>query len=80
MTAPSCRFQPTCSSYFIEAVERYGVLTGLRLGVVRLLKCHPFHKGGYDPCPQHSNRSAAAAGDCASRDCKTDRTHHRITR
>ena len=44
-----CRFQPTCSRYFIEAVEKHGPLKGVWMGIVRLLKCHPFHPGGYDP-------------------------------
>lgn len=48
---PSCRFYPTCSSYTIEAVKRHGLLKGGRLAVVRLLKCHPFFRGGYDPVP-----------------------------
>lgn len=44
-----CRFHPTCSEYTKQAVEKYGALKGLYLGLVRILKCHPFHKGGYDP-------------------------------
>ena len=44
-----CRFYPTCSEYTKQAVEKYGALKGLYLGLVRILKCHPFHKGGYDP-------------------------------
>jgi putative membrane protein insertion efficiency factor len=50
---PSCRFQPTCSAYMLEALERHGALKGLILGLARLLKCHPFHKGcGFDPVPE----------------------------
>jgi len=48
---PACRFQPTCSEYAMEAVERYGVLWGSWLALRRLLRCHPFHKGGWDPVP-----------------------------
>ena len=46
---PSCRYVPTCSEYAIEAVERYGVLRGGGMAAWRLLRCHPFVKGGYDP-------------------------------
>ncbi len=80
LTRPSCRFQPTCSSYFIEAVEHHGVVTGLRLGITRLLKCHPFHQGGYDPCPLNSTHSSVPGDVDACHDCETDRTNHRITR
>lgn len=48
---PSCRFTPSCSQYMYEAVQRYGVWHGLALGLRRLLRCHPFHPGGYDPVP-----------------------------
>ena len=46
---PSCRFYPTCSQYALDALGRYGALKGSWLAVKRLLKCHPFHPGGYDP-------------------------------
>ena len=45
----SCRFQPTCSRYFIAAVEKYGVVRGTARGIGRLCRCHPFSAGGYDP-------------------------------
>lgn len=48
---PTCRFIPTCSEYALEAVEKYGVIKGSYYAVKRLLKCHPFHPGGYDPLP-----------------------------
>ena len=51
LTPPSCRFTPTCSSYALEALEKYGALKGLWLAFRRIIKCHPFHKGGYDPVP-----------------------------
>lgn len=44
-----CRFTPTCSQYMIEAIEKYGVIKGIKLGVKRILKCHPKGKFGYDP-------------------------------
>jgi len=47
----ACRFYPTCSQYMLEAVERYGVVDGIRLGTFRVLRCHPFHAGGIDPVP-----------------------------
>ena len=50
-TPPACRFIPTCSEYALEAVQKYGALKGGYLAVRRVLKCHPFHKGGYDPVP-----------------------------
>lgn len=46
---PTCRFYPTCSEYAFEAVQKYGVITGGILAMKRILKCHPFHPGGYDP-------------------------------
>ncbi|HEY7913233.1 MAG TPA: membrane protein insertion efficiency factor YidD [Blastocatellia bacterium] len=46
---PSCRFTPTCSEYAMEAIKKYGALRGSYMGLRRLLRCHPFHSGGYDP-------------------------------
>ncbi|MDO5061595.1 MAG: membrane protein insertion efficiency factor YidD [Peptostreptococcaceae bacterium] len=48
---PTCRFQPTCSSYAIEAIKKYGAFKGSYLAVRRILRCHPFNEGGYDPVP-----------------------------
>lgn len=49
LTVPSCRFYPTCSEYALQAIKRYGPWRGLWLSLRRILKCHPFHQGGYDP-------------------------------
>ena len=46
---PACRFYPSCSQYFIEALQKKGLVKGCILGVYRLLRCHPFCEGGYDP-------------------------------
>ena len=45
----ACRFYPTCSQYMRDAVEKYGVAKGVWMGVCRLVRCHPFHAGGFDP-------------------------------
>ncbi len=45
----NCIFYPTCSQYFIQALQKYGILKGSYLGVKRILRCHPWNKGGYDP-------------------------------
>ncbi len=68
-----CRFHPSCSHYFVEALQKHGCLRGTWLGVVRLFKCHPFHPGGHDPVPQPGHRSRRAddaqsdAGESVSR-------------
>ena len=50
-TPPSCRFYPSCSTYAVDAIARHGAWRGGYLAVHRLLRCHPFHAGGYDPVP-----------------------------
>lgn len=70
---PSCRYQPTCSMYAIEAIEKFGVIRGVYLATCRILRCNPFGGSGYDPVPEtwgnhihnHSNH------DC----CGCDRDH-----
>lgn len=48
----NCRFHPTCSVYMITAIERFGIIKGLWLGLRRLSKCHPLHEGGIDEVPE----------------------------
>lgn len=64
---PSCRYIPTCSDYAQEAIERFGMVRGSAMAMMRLLHCHPFAKGGYDPVVRKQNESAVrapAAHDC----------------
>ncbi len=49
MLPSACRFYPTCSEYMMEAVAKYGTIKGVYMGARRLLRCHPFHEGGFDP-------------------------------
>jgi putative membrane protein insertion efficiency factor len=49
MLPSACRYHPTCSEYMMEAIERYGAWRGIAKGCMRLLRCHPFHQGGFDP-------------------------------
>lgn len=61
----NCRFYPTCSSYAIEAVTRYGVWAGGILTIKRLCKCHPWHPGGVDPVPTSSSSSSTVHDHCS---------------
>ena len=56
-----CRFYPSCSAYAQEALARHGAVKGTGLAVWRLLRCHPFHPGGYDPVPPASRSEPGAA-------------------
>jgi len=49
LLGPRCRFQPNCSTYFIESVRKYGAIRGSLRGMLRICRCHPWHPGGYDP-------------------------------
>jgi putative membrane protein insertion efficiency factor len=53
---PTCRFSPTCSQYAVEALTEYGLLRGSWLAALRLLKCGPWHRGGWDPIPEREGR------------------------
>lgn len=66
MLLPACRYVPTCSEYAMEAVERYGVVRGGWMTFWRLLRCHPFVKGGYDPVVRtsHSHEKPVVDSHC----------------
>jgi putative membrane protein insertion efficiency factor len=51
LTPPACRFEPSCSRYTLDAIDLHGAWRGSWLGAWRLLRCHPFHPGGFDPVP-----------------------------
>jgi uncharacterized protein len=76
MFPPSCRYVPTCSEYAMEAVERYGARRGGLMAVWRLLRCHPFAHGGYDPVvKQNENpRPSTSSGQALSQ--RTRETAH----
>jgi len=66
MFPPSCRYWPTCSEYAIEAVERRGAIVGMALAIWRLLRCHPFARGGYDPVKCASDEHAHVAAEAVT--------------
>ncbi|MGY0218605.1 membrane protein insertion efficiency factor YidD [Endozoicomonadaceae bacterium StTr2] len=74
----NCRFYPSCSSYAHQALEEYGLLKGGKLAFLRIMRCHPWHPGGFDPVPGSNNKhpSACVAGQektSLSKDCTTAR-------
>ena len=60
-----CRFTPTCSEYAAQALQRHGLWVGARLALVRLCRCHPWGRDGYDPVPEPAAQSAGWLGACA---------------
>ena len=63
---PSCRFTPSCSQYAVDALTEYGVVRGGWLAIVRLVKCGPWHRGGWDPIPERRGGTAARNDDVRS--------------
>ncbi len=66
MLPPACRYVPTCSEYAAEAIERHGALQGSALAIWRVLRCHPFVRGGYDPVPWNALGSRRKADACGA--------------
>ena len=64
--AAGCRFEPTCSNYFLQALETHGVMRGCAYGIWRILRCHPWGGSGYDPVPQTrtQRKQEPKQGDC----------------
>ena len=65
---PTCRFTPTCSEYAVDALRDWGLFRGLALAIWRLLKCGPWHRGGWDPVPERRRARANPAADVDAED------------
>ena len=70
---PTCRFTPTCSQYAVDALSEFGLIRGGWLALVRLLKCGPWHNGGWDPIPDRESHSDVTT------ECAVDVTQHRLS-
>ncbi len=60
LLGPTCRYQPTCSAYMIDALKEWGLIIGLYIGIRRILRCHPWASSGYDPVPTKKDKNAKA--------------------
>jgi putative membrane protein insertion efficiency factor len=69
---PSCRFIPTCSQYAVEALEEFGLIRGGWLAVIRLAKCGPWHRGGWDPIPERRGGSPEQPAQASGTPSATD--------
>lgn len=74
LLGPCCRFTPSCSHYAMQCIEHHGVLAGCWLALKRLLRCHPFHPGGYDPPPSVGNHPVTGK-TLAGKPSRPSRTH-----
>ncbi|WP_203639855.1 membrane protein insertion efficiency factor YidD [Levilactobacillus wangkuiensis] len=73
---PSCRYYPTCSNYMLQALAKHGALKGGLMGIARILRCHPFVRGGVDPVPDHFTLKRNVAAEKAYRQAmKLDEEH-----
>ena len=73
---PTCRFTPTCSQYAVEALNEYGVVRGGWLAGVRLVKCGPWHRGGWDPVPARRRMSAPSGEVCGTPTLRAESESH----